>query len=434
MTMPAPVQQAVPRARRWDRRAVLQAGAAAGVFPFSDLLRLRAAAPGGSKRPARSLILVMLGGGPSQLDTYDLKPGAPEGVRGEYRPIRTRVPGIDVCEHFPRQAALMDRLALIRSVVGAEGEHNLQQVMSGWGPIQDPRYERPPVGSVLSRLGRPARGIPPFVSLVRMGPSLKPGHLGASHRAFVPVGQEDEALSVPDPEAARRLAAREALLGKLDRRGASSDEAAGFGTLQKRAFEVLTSGAVRKALDLGREPQRVRERYGKAEQLLMGLRLAEAGVACVAVNLASTDRPYDTATMWDTHRDNFDVLDQLLPHTDQGIAALVDDLYQRGLDREVVVLIWGEMGRTPKINKDAGRDHWQRVMSCVLAGGGLKTGRVVGATDAWAAEAKDRPCTMQSVLATVYHVLGIDPAAALVDRAGRPVYLLEDHEPIRELI
>src|SRR5262245_32263075 len=242
MTMPAPVRQAAPLARRWDRRTFLQTGAATGILPFSDLLRLRAAAPGGAKRPARSLILVMLGGGPSQLDTYDLKPGAPEGIRGEYRPIRTRVPGIDVCEHFPRQAALMDRLALVRSVVGAEGEHNLQQVMSGWGPIQDPRYERPPVGSVLSRLRRRSRaGVPPFVSLVRVGPSLGPGPLGASHRAFVPVGQDGEVLAVADPESARRLAAREALLGKLDRRDArlaSSDEAAGFGTLQQRAFEV----------------------------------------------------------------------------------------------------------------------------------------------------------------------------------------------------
>ncbi len=400
------------------RREFLRLGAFGGVCSLADWMRLKASAPGGAARPARSLVVIFLQGGPPQLDTYDLKPSAPAEVRGEYKPIRTRVPGVHVCELLPKQAALMDRLAVVRSVVGSEGEHFESQVMTGWGSRQDPRGERPSVGAVISKLGKAGRpGVPRFVSLLGRRPALEPGFLGVAHRAYVPTEADSAALAGGE---AARLERRRGLLGRLD----------GLDTYHRQAFDLITSGAVSKALNLGLEPRRVRERYGAATQLLTARRLVEAGVGCVTVTFGGGPG----ASEWDTHKDNFDIMDRLLPTFDHAVAAFAEDLHQRGLDKEVVVLMWGEMGRTPKINASAGRDHWGKVMPCVLWGGPLKGGVVVGSTDGWAAEAKERPVALQGVLATVYHALGIDPAAALPDRAGRPVYLLDEQEPIRELV
>src|SRR5262245_42094696 len=400
------------------RREFLRLGAFGGACCLADWMRLKASAPGGAARPARSLVVIYLQGGPPQLDTYDLKPNAPAEVRGEYKPIRTRVPGVHVCELLPKQAALADRLALVRSVVGGEGEHFESQVMTGWGPRQDPRGERPSVGAVISKLGKARRGgVPAFVSLAGRRPGLEPGFLGVAHRAYVPTEADTAALAAGE---AARLERRRGLLKRLD----------GLDAYQRQAFDLGTSGVVSKALNLALEPQRVRERYGGAIQLLKARRLVEAGVGCVTVTFGGGP----AAGEWDTHKDNFDTLDRLLPEFDHAVATFAEDLRQRGLDREVVVLAWGEMGRTPRINPSGGRDHWGKVMSCVLWGGPLKGGVVVGATDGWAAEAKERPVGLQSVLATVYHALGIDPASALIDRAGRPVYLLDEQEPIRELV
>jgi uncharacterized protein (DUF1501 family) len=259
-----------------------------------------------------------------------------------------------------------------------------------------------------------------------------PGLLGLAHAPFRPTPGGTALLRPPAAANRERLAERRALLEGLER-GRALPGVAGPEVFREQAFDLLSSGKVGQAFDLSREPDRVRDRYGKAPQLLTALRLAQAGVACVTVALgASPTNP--KVGLWDTHKSNFDVLDELLPQADQALAALVEDLHARGLDREVLLLVWGEMGRTPKINAQAGRDHWPRVMSCVLAGGGLKTGQAVGATDAWGGEAKDRPYRVQNVLATVYHALGIDPAAELTDRTGRPVHLLDNREPIRELI
>lgn len=412
---------------RVGRRAFLRAGTFGGLFSFADLLRLRAGTPGGAARPARSVIMVYLAGGPSQLDTYDPKPGAPDRVRGEYKPIKTRVPGVEVCELLPRQAALMDRLAVVRSVVDVDPgvPHDATLVMTG--RLQDP-LDRPAIGSVISKLRGGPRGVPPYVSL-QPHKGEGPGFLGQTHGPYRPASGDAAVLRPLGAGEAERLSDRRALLAALDRGAAPGP--AGPEAFREQAFDLLTSGAVRRAFDLGHEPPKVRERYGKAPQLLTALRLAQAGVGCVTVSIGEKPSGFG---LWDTHTKNFDVLDALLPVMDQAVAALVEDLHDRGLEKEVLVVVWGEMGRAPKINADGGRDHWPRVMSCVLAGGGLKTGRSVGATDAWGAEAKDRPYRAQNVLATVYHALGIDPAVELTDRTGRPVHLLDHRDPIRELV
>jgi hypothetical protein len=423
-------ERSVPGRRDIGRRDFLRVGFG-GLLSLSDLMRLQAASPAETARRARSVIMVVLSGGPSQLDTYDLKPSAPEAIRGEYRPIKTRVPGIEVCELLPKQAAVMDRLAVVRSVVDVDfGEHTDRQLMSGWLGVQK-QHHRPSIGAVISRLrGASRRGVPPYMSLQPVSEGEGPGFLGITHSAFNPTRGDMTALRLADGVDAARLAERRALLTVLD--GSPSQLGiAGPEAFRDQAFELLTSGAVRDALDLGKEPDRIRTRYGNATQLLTALRLAQAGVSCVTVAIGC--RP-GAPGLWDTHSANFDVLDRLLPEMDQAVAALVEDLHLRGLGREVLVLVWGEMGRTPRINAQAGRDHWARVMSCVLAGGGLKTGQVVGSTDAWGGEAKERPYRVQNVLATVYHALGIDPRTVLTDRSGRPFHLLDEQTPIRELV
>jgi len=374
--------------------------------------------------------MIVLQGGPSQIDTFDPKPDAPEEVRGEYRPIRTRVPGVQICERLPRLAGLTDRLAIVRSIIDVDpGQHDVTQLMTGW--LQNP-LGRPAVGSVLSKL-RPGsdRGVPPYVSL-QTGSGEAPGILGLTHGPLRPTPGTAERLRPLADADRERLAERRALLRTFDR-GPVIPGPSGPEAFREQAFDLLTSGKVGQAFDLTREPDRVRERYARAPQLLTALRLVRAGVGCVTVTLgASPTNP--KVGLWDTHTSHFDVLDELLPQTDRAVAALVEDLCARGLDEEVLVLMWGEMGRTPKMNAQAGRDHWPRVMSCVLAGGGLKTGQVIGATDAWGAEARARPYRVQNVLATVYHALGIDPAAQVTDRTGRPIHLLDHREPIRELV
>jgi hypothetical protein len=408
------------------RRDFLQTGMFGGFLSLVDILRLRAERPGGASKPARSVIMIVLPGGPSQIDTFDPKPNAPEGIRGEYRPIRTRVPGINVCELLPRHAEVMGRLAVVRSVVDVDfGEHTDSQLMTGMLVSQN-QLRRPSIGAVISKLrGTSRRGVPPFVSLQAGSKGEGPGFLGITHQAFNPGANGMALLQPPEGAEAGRLAERRALLRVMDGKGSDA--------FQDQAFDLLTSGAVRTALDLNQESEQVRVRYGRGLQLLTALRLAQSGVACVTATLG-TDPNNQAVGLWDTHSRNFDVLDRLLPEMDQAFAALVEDLHERGLDKEVLVLMWGEMGRTPRINPQAGRDHWARVMSCALTGGGLKTGQVVGATDAWGAEAKERPYRVQNVLATVYHALGIDSGTELTERIGRPIRLLDDPRPIEELI
>jgi hypothetical protein len=434
------------RSRRYcdgiSRRSFLRAGSLAlGGLSLPHLLR----AEQQTGKSHRSVIMVYLSGGLSHQDTFDLKPNAPTEVRGEFKPIATSVPGIQIGELLPKLAACADRYALVRSIVGLADEHSSFQNTTGYGMNVTKRDGKPHFGSVIARVQGPADPVvPPFVDLfptMQHKPYNSPsaGYLG---RMAAPVrldGSDLAAMKLQDTTTAE-LDDRRRLLEQVDaaRRAVEGAERGAMDTYYQRAFDVLTSSKVVEALDVTKEPEKVRERYGRGsskhlgdgapmwnDQLLMARRLVEAGARCVTVAYG----------FWDTHGGNFRHLRQHLPLFDQGISALVEDLYARGLDKTTTLVVWGEFGRTPKINKDAGRDHWSRVNGALLAGGLMKTGQVVGSSDATAAEAKDSPVHYQDVLATIYHNLGIDPHAMVYDVSGRPAPILPSTaQPISRLL
>jgi hypothetical protein len=387
--------------------------------------------------------MVYLSGGLAHQDTFDLKPGAPAEVRGEFHPIATRVPGVQIGELLPRTAAALDKVALIRSLVGLQDEHSSFQNLTGFPMGVSKREGRPHFGSVVTRvLGATDRVIPAFVDL---SPVMQHRPYNSPGPGFLPracagarVDRDDVALLLPRTTTLE-LADRRNLLDQLDqlRRERDRPEAGAMDDCQQKAFDVLTSSTLVRALDIEREPAAVRERYGRGspnhlgdgaplwnDQLLMARRLVEAGARVVTVAYG----------FWDTHGGNFRHLRQHLPTFDTGISALVEDIYARGLDRDVTVVVWGEFGRTPKINKDAGRDHWSRVNGALLSGGNMRMGQVIGSTDSTASQAKDQPIHYRDVLATVYRNLGIDPHAMVQDALGRPLPILpSEATPIERL-
>ncbi len=426
------------------RRELLRIGALGlGGVTLPSLLRAEAARKRGLGH--RSVIMVYLSGGLAHQDTFDLKPNAPDGVRGEFAPIATRVPGLEVCELLPQLAQTADRYSVIRSLVGWRDEHTSFQNVTGFPMTESLRDGKPSFGSLIDHLAGPVDPVvPAFVDLFptmqhRPYNSPGPGFLGHRHGGVKADGEDLANMRLAEP-AALRLAGRRALLQGFDdlRRRLDSADWAAMDASYQRAFDVLTSARLVEALDVEREDPKVRERYGRGspqhqgdgapqwnDQLLVARRLVEAGVRCVTVAFG----------FWDTHGNNFAALRDRLPRFDQGISALVADLVERGLDRDVTLVVWGEFGRTPRINKDAGRDHWPRVNSALLAGGGMRMGQVIGATDKLAGEAAARPIHYQDVLATVYHNLGLDPQTFVRDRSGRPVRILGEHaEPIAELV
>jgi uncharacterized protein DUF1501 len=414
--------------RLTSRRRFLRIGAFGSAFTLVDLLRARADQKAkGIVTRAKSAILIILPGGPSHLDTWDPKPDAPSEFRGEFRSIRTTVPGVRLCEHFPLQAKMLDKLNVIRTVVGMSEEHADVQILTGYESRVAKAEGRPSIGSVVSKLVGGRLGMPPFFSLRGMTIGSEPGFLGIRHRPFTPGGEAEANLRLPTGVNSERLAERRSLIHSLDRAAIGEhalESVAGLSGFHEQAFDVITSGRVREALNLRREDPDTMERYDRAEVLLKARRLVEAGVGCVTVSLGGS---------WDTHTNNFKSLKDLLPPLDRGISVLVQDLHDRGLAEDVVVLAWGEFGRTPKVNAQAGRDHWTPVMSAVLAGGGLKSGQAIGMTDRRGERPVDRPYSVQQVLSTVYKAIGIDPATTLTNNQGRPVYLLDDREPVREL-
>ena len=420
-----------PRGRFCDnqsRRSFLQVGGwALGGLSLSGLMRAEAAA---GRQSHKSVIVVYLSGGLAHQDTFDLKPNAPSEVRGEFKPIPSVVPGLQVGELLPKMARCMDKVALLRSIVGLADEHSSWQNMCGAGMDLSKREMRPHFGSVVARLqGAVDPLVPPFVDLfptMQHKPYNSP-HVGRLGRAAAAVKVDGDEVAVMKNLAvpADRLDDRKGLLDTMDalRQNADGSSRAGLDTFHGKAFDVLTSSKLVDALDVTKEPVGVRDRYGRGstkhlgdgapmwnDQLLMARRLVEAGARVVTVAYG----------FWDTHGGNFRHLKQHLPLFDQGISALIEDIYARGLDKDVTVLVWGEFGRTPKINKDAGRDHWARVNGALLAGGGMKVGQVIGATDSIAAMAKDDPIPYPNVLATVYHNLGIDPHGMVYDVSERP--------------
>ena len=402
-------------------------------------------------RPGRShkaIIMIFLPGGPPHQDMFDLKMDAPSEIRGEFRPIPTNVPGIEICELFPRLAGMMDKFTIIRSIVGATGGHDSFQCMVGRNNKNQPQGGWPCMGSNLSSIEGPVDpSVPSFVGLappmghMEWADAGQPGYLGIAHSPFKPSGP-GKADMVLDGVTLDRLADRKSLLASFDRFRRSADSSGvmnGMDAFSRQAFGILTSSKLAKALDIQQENPRVRERYGKGipanvadggprlmEQFLMARRLVEAGARCVTLAFSR----------WDWHGGNFKRGRQDMPMLDQGVTALVEDLHQRGLDKDVSVVVWGEFGRTPKINKNAGRDHWPRVSCALLACGGMRTGQVIGSTTRLGEDAKDRPVHFQDVHATLYHQLGLNPATTTTrDLTGRPHYLVDrQYEPLKEVI
>ena len=398
----------------------------------------------------KAIIMVYLSGGPSHQDMYDLKMDAPVEIRGTFRPIQTNVPGIEICEHLPRLAKMMDKVAIIRSLYGSPDQHASDVCLSGYPIGARGRQENhPSLGSALSKLqGSVDRAVPPFVGLTiktRHDPYSNPGYpgfLGAAHAPFQPDGEGMANMRLQGVSLAQ-LQDRRTLLESFDRfrqwQDASSDMQA-YDSYTQKAFDVLTSSQLVEALDIEKETAATRDLYGRGsaepafgedagphwmDQFLVARRLVEAGVRCVTLSFGS----------WDRHHSNFARLPSQLAMFDQAITALVTDLHQRGIADDVSVVAWGEFGRTPRINKDAGRDHWPQASCCLLAGGGMTTGQVIGSTNRLGEVPQDRPIHYQDVFATLYRQVGIDVNVTTIpDHSGRPQYLLDRRDPIPELI
>ncbi len=406
-----------------SRRSFLKLGALGiGSLTLADLLRMEAAAGVGSSHKA--LINIHLSGGPSHQDMFDLKPEAPVEFRGEFNPISTNVPGLEICEHFPKLAEIADKFAVIRSLTGMFDDHSDFHTQTAYNRNELRNIGgRPSIGAVVSRLmGSSDSGAPPFVSYN----GNYPGFLGPVYQGYRPQGGD---LRLSGGMTEQRLDARTNLLGSLDRLRRDVDahrQMDAMDSFTQRAVGVVTSGRVADALDLNKEDPRVRDRYtNDGNMFLTARRLVEAGVRVVTFNWGG----------WDTHGNNFVTLKQQLPKLDRAMTALLEDLHQRGMANDVSVVMWGEFGRTPRVNSGAGRDHWSRLAMCFLAGGGMRTGQAIGTSSRYAEEAKDRPVHLQEVFATLYHNLGIDVEhTTIVDPAGRPQYLVDRRTPIAELV
>jgi hypothetical protein len=399
-------------------------------------------------------------GGPAQQDTWDLKPDAPDVYRGEFKPIQTTVPGLQICEHLPMLAARAHQLCLIRSMTHNDVNHTTatHHLLTGKaappGPLTD---DWPNYGAVLARQGRGRGPLPPYVSMMPVVPNGAPRFVEESHGQgagllgplFNPLRIDADA-SKPDyrvgeftPRAELdpgRARERQALLRSFDGRSRSFErhaDAEAMTAHYDRAFSVLSAPAAARAFDLTREPLRVRERYGMnphGQSVLQARRLVEAGVPLVTV-FWPNDGITNVSVYWDTHNRNFiDLKTRLCPVTDLAFSALLDDLKVRGMLDDTLVIWTGEMGRTPKVGQSVpggagagrdGRDHWGKVFTSVLAGGGVKGGAVYGASDRYAAEPSVNPTPPVDLAATVYHLLGVDPRLEIRDRLGRPMTLCE---------
>jgi hypothetical protein len=460
----------VSAATRFSRRQLLSAGTIGGGLTLARLLQAEQATGIGSSRKA--VINIHLDGGPPQMDMIDLKPNAPTEIRGEFSPIATKIPGVQICELLPKLAAAADKLVFIRSLVGASNQHDAFQCQSGFdsknlGSIGG----RPAMGSVVGKLqATPADVAPAFVDLMQGRPlvrnSARPGFLGPTFGPFRPdISQiferpledkmKDElaakgenhsiALALSQELSLGRLSDRTSLRTGLDRLRGQVDRSGMMDALDsftRQAVGILTSGRFAAAMDLSKEDPRVVERYTlqaadneppsttsdrpiATQKFLFARRLVEAGVRCVSISLSD----------FDTHSNNFPRLKRLLPILDHGLATLLADLEERGMLDEVSIVAWGEFGRTPTISRNGGRDHWPAVGMALLAGGGMRAGQVIGETDRYAAAAISRPVHYQDVFATLYRNLGIDARSVTVtDPTGRPQYLLDRGEVLRELV
>lgn len=428
-----------------SRRSVIKAGLT-GLMGVSlpDILRLQAqAAETGHAKQDTAIIFLELAGGPAQHETYDPKPNAPSEYRGPLNPIKTAVPGVQFSEFMKEQARVFDKLAVIRSIHHDSGSHGTSSHLTQTGYYlrdrQNRENEMPSIGCVTSKVrGSNVEGIPAFVSLPRDMRYGRAAWLGKGYNPFITTRDADaENFEVPNLTllsglTSRRLQNRKSLLKSFDATCEIIDNS-GVGDAMdqftREAFEMVAGDAARNAFDISQEDAATRDRYGRnpfGQNILLARRLVEHGVTVASVRV--------TGPSWDDHRDLVKRMREKGVPYDRAFAALVEDLHARGLDKKVMVVAMGEFGRTPKFNKTAGRDHWGRVMSVALAGGGIKTGQVIGSSDDQGGAPVDAPYRPENVLAMLYRHLGIDPSTTFLDHSGRPRYILERRELISELI
>lgn len=419
------------------RRSFLKIGSLAlGGLTLPELLHAESLA--GKRATGKSIINIYLPGGPTHMDMFDLKPAAPKEYRGEFKPIATNADGVEICELMPQLAKVADRFSVVRSITGVAEEHTPTQSDSGWSTASLRSIGgRPGVGAVMSKVWGPAQVTPHGTAptAIDLTDWTKPGFLGPLHEAYRPDGTGRSNLTLNSSVTLSRLDDRRALLGDLDRLRRDVDShrmMEAIDSFTARALGIITSGELAKALDVKQEDPRVAERYGinmngrrENERFLVARRLVEAGVRCVSLSWGG----------WDTHGGNFQSMRDQLPRLDQGLAALIADLDARGKLDDTIIMMSGEFGRTPRINGGAGRDHWPRASFFFLAGGGMRHGQAIGSTNRLGEEPKDRPVHLQHVFQTVYHQLGIDTdAITLIDPNGRPQYLLDQRQLVRELV
>ncbi len=442
------------RSLRMDRRSFLKAGllGTAGLS-LADLLRVEAQASTTTRTP--NVIILWMRGGPSHIDMWDTKPGAPADYRGEFGTIPTNVPGIQLGDLLPMTAKMMDKWSIVRSLHHHDAGHSAgdQICFTGYNPGPSPDVNiYPSCGSIVSKqLGHLTPHMPAYVMIPKMNPGTGPAYLGVTHKPFETIADPASPgpfripnFTLPEEVTAARLGDRRGLLQSFDKMRRDVDATGQMEAVDRfhqQAWSILTTDTARDAFDLDKEPEAVRERYGffppfdpKAadrcgcpawsQRMLLARRLVEAGVRIVTVDLR----------WWDTHVKGFESLKLgFLPRWDRAYTALIEDLEARGLLESTLVVAWGEFGRTPKVNAQAGRDHYPNVFSAALAGGGVKGGRVVGSSDEKGAFPKNNPKTPQDVLATIYRHLGVDTEASYLNDAGRPIQVLPSGKPIDEL-
>lgn len=444
-----------------SRRALLQAGVLAlGGIGLPEILSRRAIA--GEEKRDTSVILLYLHGGPSQLETYDLKPKAPLEYRSLYAPIPTNVPGMDICELLPMHAKIADKFSLVRSLhheVGIHSDGGIIVLTGKMPTVLDPtsrsKSEHPDLGSIASKVrGLSEHAIPPYVAIPTQPYMTRPTYLGSHHAAFevtypVAANFRPPQISLAAGRDVKFLDNRRQLLQQFDRyRNAADDQRRLRATDEFRdlAFELLTSTKAAAAFDINQEAPALRDRYGRhmwGQGCLLARRLAEAGTAVINVFIDSPQHDPDH-TNWDDHIGNAgrpghfgDYMTRRLKFLDQALSALIEDIYARQLDKKIMVVVVGEFGRTPRLSSNSmgtGRDHWPQAYTALVSGGGLKMGQVVGATNSKSEFPTERPYTPQDLLATIYRHLGIDCMRTFPDLAGRPIHILNDGQPIPELV
>lgn len=428
-----------------SRRGMIQAGIGGLVgLSLPDILKLKAVAATGQASPDTAIIYIELSGGPSQHETYDPKPGAPAEYRGPHKAIKTKSPGVQFSQYMAEQAKVIDKLAIIRSIHHDSGSHTTSAHLTQTGYYlrdnQNRDNEMPCTGSIVARVrGANGPGVPPFVALSQ---SMRYGRAGWLGNAYNPFSTDRDAskgeFSVPNLTllgglTENRLNDRRALLAGFDASRRLVDNhgfAESLDQFTAKAFEMVTGDAAREAFNIDAEDPRLRRRYGMnmlGQNCLLARRLVERGVTYVTVRGSSLGS-------WDDHAGIAQKMKSKGPGYDQAVAQLVEDLYDRGLDKKVLLVSMGEFGRTPRVNKNAGRDHWGRVMSVLLSGGGLRMGQVIGSSDKTGSVPKERPYRPEHVLAMMYRHLGIDPTLTFNDTSGRPRYILENRQLITELI